>query len=282
MRQFKFVNSNRGKADIIFQNYFYTERKTLKSCECPKKNCYASIKIDENRRTVLEIHGEHTHLKLTESEIEKHEIKNTIKRKATEEISMRPNKIIPKAISDADHVTVNDISNYRQNIYRKRREVLPVLPKSYDEAISQLMSSQEALVIYKKEKFIFIDNNKIMLLTCETSLKTLCENSEHILADGTFRYCPKYFYQLYTILTYKNGKTTTHYIEMWQSLTNTCESMNLIFNPKTIRVDFERNIYGCRFHLGQAWYRKLNQDFPYLRNKYKANTEIGKWIKYFF
>lgn len=78
---------------------------------------------------------------------------------------------------------------------------------------------------------------------------------------------------------------------MWQSLINTCESMNLIFNPKTIRVDFERSahlaiircftlcdIYGCRFHLGQAWYRKLNQDFPYLRNEYKANTEIGKWI----
>jgi len=71
--------------------------------------------------------------------------------------------------------------------------------------------------------------------------------------------------------------------------------MNLIFNPKTIRVDFERsahlaithcfplcNIYGCRFHLGQAWYRKLNQDFSYLRNEYKTNTEIGKWIKYFF
>lgn len=78
MSQFKFVNSNRGKAGIIFQNYFYTERKTLKSCEvifmCPKKNCYASIKIDENRRTVLEIRGEHTHLKLTESEIEKHEV----------------------------------------------------------------------------------------------------------------------------------------------------------------------------------------------------------------
>ncbi len=88
-----------------------------------------------------------------------------------------------------------------------------------------------------------------MLLTCETSLKTLCENSEHIPADGTFRYCPKYFYQLYTIHIYKNGlylslvyyfltgKTTTDYIEMWQSLKNTCKSMNLIFNPKTIRVN---------------------------------------------
>jgi len=54
MSQFKFVNSNRGKAGIIFQNYFYTERKTLRSCEvifmCPKKTVmpqYKLTKIEE-------------------------------------------------------------------------------------------------------------------------------------------------------------------------------------------------------------------------------------------
>lgn len=60
---------------------------------------------------------------------------------------MRPKKIIRKAISNADHLIINDIFNYRQIIYRKRKEVLP---KSYDEAISQLMSSQETLVTFKK------------------------------------------------------------------------------------------------------------------------------------
>lgn len=203
-------------------------------------------------------------------------------------------------------MTLNDISNYRQHIYRKRRKVLPVLPKSYDEAISQLIS-QETILTFKKEQFLYINDNKVVSLTCKTNLKTLCDNSELILADGTFRYCPRYFYQLYTIHIYKNGlylplayyfltgKTTNDYIEMWQSLINLCNSNNLVFEPKSIRVDFEKSahlaiqhcfplcdIYGCRFHLGQAWYRKLNQDFPALRNEYKANTEVGKWIKYFF
>ncbi|XP_029348043.1 uncharacterized protein LOC115034757 [Acyrthosiphon pisum] len=78
MSKLLFINSNRGKAAAIFQKYFYTERKILKNGEiifmCPKKDCYASIKIDEHRRTVLEIRGEHTrHLQLTDSEIEKHE-----------------------------------------------------------------------------------------------------------------------------------------------------------------------------------------------------------------
>jgi len=74
----KFVNSNREKAAAIFQKYFYTERKSLKNGEiifiCPKKNCYASIKIDEHRSTVLEIRGEHKHLQLTDLEVEKHEV----------------------------------------------------------------------------------------------------------------------------------------------------------------------------------------------------------------
>jgi len=182
-----------------------------------------------------------------------------------------------------------------------------VLSKSYDEAISQLTSWQETLLTFKKEKCLYINDNKIVSLTSETNLKTLCDNSEFILADGTFRYCPRYFYQLYTIHIYKNGlylplanyfltgKTTNHYIEIWQSLINLCNSMKLVFDPKSIRVDFEKtahlaiqlcfplcNTYDCRSNLGQARYRKLNQDFPSLRNEYKANTKVGKWIKNFF
>lgn len=32
------------------------------------------------------------------------------------------------------------------------------------------------------------------------------------------------------------------------------------------------NIIGCRFYLGQVWYRKFNQDFPFIKNKYKAGA----------
>lgn len=78
MSQLKFLNSNRGKAAVIFQMFFYTEKKTLNNCTvifmCPKKNCYASIQIDEHRTMVLEIRGQHTHFQLTNSEVEKHEV----------------------------------------------------------------------------------------------------------------------------------------------------------------------------------------------------------------
>lgn len=181
-----------------------------------------------------------------------------------------------------------------------------MLPRSFEEAILQLTTHQATILTFKKERFLYVSNNNIITLTCKTNLETLCHNPD-IFADGTFKYCPKYFYQLYTLHIYKNGiymplvyffltgKTTQNYIEMWKSLTHLCNSMNLVFNPKKVRVDFERsahlaiqhcfplcNILGCRFHLGQAWYRKINEDFPALRNEYKNDTEIGKWIKYFF
>lgn len=41
---------------------------------CPKKECYASSKIDEHWSMVLDIYGQHIHLQLADSEVEKHEV----------------------------------------------------------------------------------------------------------------------------------------------------------------------------------------------------------------
>jgi hypothetical protein len=50
----------------------------------------------------------------------------------------------------------------------------------------------------------------IILFGCEANLKFLCTVSEEIFADGTYKCCPKYFKQLYTIHGFKNG----HYIPL--------------------------------------------------------------------
>lgn len=93
--------------------------------------------------------------------------------------------------------------------------------------------------------------------------------------DGTFSYCPKYFYQLFTIHTVNNG----HYIPLiffllpskqfivyeraLKALIDICESkLSIKFNPKVFVVDFEKSfhnaiitvwhtiiLHGCRFHL---------------------------------
>lgn len=70
--------------------------------------------------------------------------------------------------------------------------------------------------------------------------------------------------------------------------------MNLIFSPKTVIVDLEKSIHNavlnvlpetkivfCRFHLTQAWYRKIQK--LGLSVEYRDDTsEVGKWLHYIF
>jgi len=42
----------------------------------------------------------------------------------------------------------------------------------------------------------------------------------------------------------------------------------------------EINIKGCRFHIAQSWWRKIQT--LGLSNEYKQDSEQGKYLKYFF
>jgi len=99
------------------------------------------------------------------------------------------------------------ISNIRQNLYRARRKNTPILP-------TNLRETQEALLniptlTNKDEEFLLINDseNKITAFSTMTNLKFFC-SQEKIFMEGTFSYCPKYFYQLFTIHKVNNG----HYI----------------------------------------------------------------------
>ena len=122
--------------------------------------------------------------------------------------------------------------------------------------------------------------------------------------DGTFIFCPNLFCELYTIYRFRNGhfvplvfallsgKSDTVYRNMWNSLKVACTERNFNLQPKLIHVYFELtmhdvlndvfpvlNLKCCRFHLGQAWYRKmqnlgLSQDYQ--------DIEIDKCLKQSF
>jgi hypothetical protein len=93
----------------------------------------------------------------------------------------------------------------RQAVYRRRRKTQPKLPKSREETHEvvqeyELKSSNNEDMIYTND----IDT-KIIMFTTESNQRFLCQDV-HLFADGTFQYCPKYFYQLYTIHAFKNGQ----------------------------------------------------------------------------
>ena len=82
---------------------------------------------------------------------------------------------------------------------------------------------------------------------------------------------------------------------MWTSLIASCSARNLQLQVSVIHIDFEKKamhtvlqeifpaavIKCCRFHLGQAWWRKI-QNLG-LSHKYKdTDSALGKWLKLSF
>lgn len=125
--------------------------------------------------------------------------------------------------------------------------------------------------------------------------------------DGTFSSCTKYFYQLFTIHGLENGhyiplaycllpnKAADTYTKLFVLLkTKILDVFNEVFEPMEAFVDFEMAIHialrnvlpktkinGCRFHLHQAWYRKI-QSLGLTQIYRDKNSEESRWLVHTF
>uniref|UniRef100_A0A6P7F583 Uncharacterized protein LOC114326048 n=1 Tax=Diabrotica virgifera virgifera TaxID=50390 RepID=A0A6P7F583_DIAVI len=124
--------------------------------------------------------------------------------------------------------------------------------------------------------------------------------------DGTFDYCTFFFLQMFTLHTLINdtyvpvafcllpNKQKFTYKSLFELLKKKCQDLGCNLNPTKIVIDYElgihssmrevfpeANVVGCRFHLAQAWWRKVQN--VGLSSEYKnENSEIGKWLKHIF
>ena len=166
-------------------------------------------------------------------------------------------------------------------MYEKRRKTLPANPKS----ISEVHQALNVLNIETKQKenFLLLNNEKenIIIFSCSTNLKFLT-SVDTVYMDGTFDYYTRFFMQMFTIHGFQNGhyvplifcllpnKLTSTYIFALRSIYEKCKDMNLIFSPANVTIDYEKaiinavtevwpesNIIGCRFHLTNSWWKKI-------------------------
>ena len=191
-------------------------------------------------------------------------------------------------------------------MYRERRKLFPAQPKTRTEF--QEILQEIGVLTNKDEDFVLANDieSGIVILGCETNLKFLCLESEDVFADGTFRFCPKYFEQLYTIHGFKNGhyiplvfcllpgKSGDVYRKMFSLLREYCSKHNILMNFTSIHVDFEERMHvvvkevfpdivikGCRFHLGQSWWHKI-QSLGLAKDYKKSDSDVTKWLHHFF
>ena len=169
--------------------------------------CKGRVKTDSDMTCVVPVNDEHFHPS-NDKRNETQQLRTSVKRKAEEDITAKPAKIIRGALHTFDdkYVEKQDLNNMRKAANRVRRKLYPTLPKTSLEVQFSLLSMDP--LITKRGEFFIMDNdftNGTIIFSCVTNLDFLCNKAEEIFIDGTFKCCAIYFYQLYTIHGLKNG-----------------------------------------------------------------------------
>ena len=251
---------------------------------------------------LLQPPSEHNHDPESQEELDKDRARTSVKRKAEEDLLGSSGKIACEVASRYTTLNYKHVDALSQAVKRVRATQRPALPKTAQDVHSVMASLNDPSL----ETITNDAENNLIIISSIQNLRYLAESST-VLGDGTFKHCPKHFYQLYTIHAHgsnnlyvpcvfcllKDKKQTTYEL-MLVSLRDTMASKGLSFAPDNFHVDFEvsmhnaikntltgTTIQGCQFHLGQAWFRQIQQlglSVHYTDN----NSELGKVLKCFF
>lgn len=252
--------SQRGRELLVFKNHkFYKGDLTQQGQKwrCVKRKCTAKLFVDSTN-DVLPV-GDHNH-EICEV-LARQFVSNSVKRKAVNELSATPAKIIRKEITSVpremqQNLTRDDVKCIKRNLYIKRRQQYPPLPKNRDEC-------HDALECFKIESnedenmLLFNDrNSNIVIFSTKKNLNYLTK-CKTVFMDGTFSYCAKFFTQMFTMHIVENGnyvplvfcllpdKKTETYTTMFRKLLELCQESGEDFSPETFVVDFEQAIHNA-------------------------------------
>lgn len=302
----EFVLSERGKELILLDSFkFYQKNVTtsgVKWC-CTVKTCNAKIYVCQNKKVILKREDMHNHL--VSQRLSRQIVSNSVKRKAAEDICEKPAKLLHKELKTSafgNNLDISDVNSIKRRMYDARRRILPRLPTNIEEVHETLRLID--LKTNRGENFLLVNDleKNLIIFSTETNLKAMC-TMPTIYVDGTFRYCTKYFYQMFSVHGILNGhyvplifcllknKCRETYFNAFTSIIEECAKIGLICSPKLVFSDFEvaiqqavrlafpsAGLKGCRFHLGQSWWRKI-QELGLSREYQDNNSEKGNYIK---
>ena len=136
-----------------------------------------------------DIYNEHNHDKCDEQVLTRQKISNAVKRKAVDDISARPSKILHNEFKNGDisTLTTNDVTLIKQNIHYARSLLHPKLPKSIHETQNALKSMN--IMTNKDENFIFLNDfeNSIVGFSTKINLDVLCDVKDIYILTGRLR-----------------------------------------------------------------------------------------------
>ena len=257
--------TNRGNPGLIVDGFKFRKDNNFKNSKlwrCVEKTCSSRCKTELDDLIILDGRLEHDHAEPDRRNIERQRVRQACERKAEDEPSERPSKLIIKEIEKigVNELVTQDITSVRQAMYRQRRKLQPKLPTSRTETIETLKEYEVKSSNGEDMVYVSSSETEIVMLTTKSNLQFLCQNDVPMFGDGTFQYCSKFFYQLYTLHAFRNGqyvpcvffllprRNKECYIAMFQCLLDICTQENLILNIEYLNLDFEYAAYEAARH----------------------------------
>jgi len=303
----KNILSEKLKPLRVVNNYKFRFYRTLANdvqrWVCCKKTCNAAIKYDVNG-AICEQNTTHNHEPDDLQSILRQKVSNSVKRKAVEQFSERPSKIIHSEMSSTalSVLDSNDISLIRKNIHTARMNIYPKLPRDFPQLHATLPDVINKIQTKNNEKWIFINDvqNNIVCFTTQINLDFL-KQCDSIFMDGTFSSCPFPFKQLFVIHGFKNSSYIPLFFSLlpskchnaYKTVLDHLKNHLCDYIPNRVFSDFEQaihttiqdvwpttNLKASRFHQGQAWFRKM-QSLGLAKPNMKPG-EMSEYLKLFF
>ena len=128
--------TNKKKKCLIYDGFTFRVDRIHKNndiswrCTNNKSKCKARVRTDGESKVVMSAISEHNH-DMNERKIESKQLRDRVmaKRKASDDISARPSKIIRQELQklDESNLQTKALKNVALAVYRERRRELPVL-----------------------------------------------------------------------------------------------------------------------------------------------------------
>ena len=299
-----FLKTKRGGQMLCRAGYNYVLKRTNKDgselWRCTNKDsskCNATIKVKQNPLSILH-ETAHNHPPREEAviEIEKqiYLCTETVKKNINKPVTQIFDDTIQN-LSDQGVNLVNPLpkfKNIKNKLYRQRNSSLGAKKLNFRKACD--------LEVPKKfEKFLFAEfkhkNKRILIFANKEMIKYL-KKCTRFLIDGTFKICPKCFYQVYTI--HADVGSNDEYVNVvpvlyallpdkkratYDILFQMIKSQVKEWAPTHISMDFEMTaisaikdlfpevkIVGCYFHYIRSLWRKAKQ-LGVVKSKLGAN-----------
>lgn len=281
------------------------EDKIVWRCSNKKCNATVSTNISTSKITYTR-HIHPSHGPKPDEYFLKLHTRQGIKRRAVDQPDQRPLKMICleiKSVDASDSIREQDFQNFQKSVHRTRHQKRGRnLPKNIDEVIAALeeemltQSAEGAHMIKQVEK-------EVVMLATDRSLELLKDSSLQVFGDGTFRYSPRFFTQLYTFHVFKDGfYVPVAYFLLINKRQKTYERMfdclKLHGGPGlkicVMTVDFEETVMketkkafpdaiirGCRFHLAQSWQRMIGEK-GFKKQYISKKDPIAKFLRSLF